>query len=745
MDFQAKWIRPTSDMGDICPVFQKKWNTGKAVRKAELFLTALGVYEAKINGNRISDYVLAPGWTVYEKRLQYQQYDITDFLQDENVLTVTVGKGWLRSPMPGFSEFEEKKDWRMRQPAGIWGEIRVLYKDGTEEVLPTDASWLCGESPVRFSEIYDGETFDAQFVTGEWKPVGLFDWCGRRGEEEGSPAAKSTSADVFDEQRQDEVLILQEGEEIREMERVSAKSVFKTPKGELLVDFGQEVTGYVEFTVEAEGGEHIRILHGEVLDADGNFYNENYRIAKAEINYTCRSGVQTWHPVLTFFGFRYIKLENFPGVPGPEQFTAIAVYSNLKKTGELRCSDAELNQLFSNIFWGQKGNFLDVPTDCPQRDERLGWTGDAQVFVKTASYNYDVERFFGKWLRDMAAEQRADGGIGQVIPDYLPMGNPSAAWGDAATICPWQIYQTYGNAQILREQFPCMKKWVDYIKNATTTPYLWTGGEHFGDWLGLDAPSGSYKGSSREDFIASAFYAHSTELVVKAGKIIGEDVAEYETLYERIVQAFRANYPVYLTQTEHVLAVRFNLAENPQETADALAQMIQEDGCQMRTGFVGTPYILHVLSDYGHTDIAYSLLLRRKYPSWLYSVQKGATTIWEHWDGIMEDGSFWSKDMNSFNHYAYGSVADWVYEKAAGIQPVEENPGFAQAVIAPHPDSRLEWLEASIDTRHGKIRSRWTNLPEGVRYEITTPVPARIVIKEREMQVEPGSYTLWSE
>lgn len=717
MKFEAAWIQAAQEMGDVCPVYRKDWRIEKKVEKAELYLTALGVYCAELNGKKVSAYVLAPGWTVYRKRLQYQQYDITKLLQEENSLTVTVGKGWFSSPVPGWIRPEDRAK-KAAQPRGIWGGIRIFYADGTAENLPTDGSWLCGESRIRFSEIYDGEVCDAGFETPEWRYVQKFSW----------PT---------------DILIPQEGEEIREMERISAKAVFQTPAGETVVDFGQEVTGYVEFTVEAAGGEEIRLLHGEVLDRDGNFYNANYRSAKAEIHYTCKSGKQTWHPSLTFFGFRYVKLAKFPGTATPEQFTAIAVYSALRRTGGLRCSDAGLNQLFSNIVWGQKGNFLDIPTDCPQRDERLGWTGDAQVFVKTASYQFDVETFFRKWLRDMAADQRADGGIGQVIPDCMPEGAPSAAWGDAAVICPWQIYQTYGNAEVLREQFACMRGWVDYMTAVTTTEYLWTGGEHYGDWLGLDAPSGSYKGSSREDFIASAFYAHSAELVVKAGKVIGEDVAEYEALYQKIVAAFRKHYPVYTTQTEHVLAVWFRLAENPQQTADALADMVRRDGYRMSTGFVGTPYILHVLSDYGHADVAYSLLLRKEYPSWLYPVGKGATTIWEHWDGIMEDGSFWSADMNSFNHYAYGAVADWVYEKAAGIRSLENAPGFACVRIEPHPDRRLGWLEASIDTRHGKISSKWTYTGEGVRYEIETAVPAQIIIEGRELSVEPGSYTLW--
>lgn len=717
MEFQANWITASENTGDICPVFRKEWKNEKAVAKAELYLTALGTYEAKLNGKRVSDYVLAPGWTAYEKRLQYQVYDVTKLIQEENELRVTVGRGWFSSQMPGWMVSEDRIR-RAARPRGIWGGIRLLFEDGSEQTYASDETWDWGLSEVKFSEIYDGETVDASFETTEWKKTEKLDW----------PL---------------EILIPQEGEEIREMERVSVRKILHTPAGETVLDFGQEVTGYVEFSVDAKAGQRIRILHGEVLDKNGNFYNDNYRSAKAEINYTCRDGLQKWHPSLTFFGFRYLKIAEFPGEVKPEQFTAVVVYSDIKKTGYLRCSDPKLNQLFSNIFWGQKGNFLDVPTDCPQRDERLGWTGDAQVFVKTASYNYDVEKFFKKWLHDMAADQRADGGIGQVIPDYLPEGNPSSAWGDAATICPWQIYQTYGDKEILADQFDCMKKWVDYITGSTKDPYLWTGGEHFGDWLGLDAPSGSYKGSSRETFIATAFYAYSAELVVKAAKVLGKDASEYEELHKNIVKAFRETFPEYLTQTEHILAIQFHLAEDLQKTADALAEMIEKDGTRIRTGFVGTPYILHVLSEYGHSDLAYTLFLRKEYPSWLFSVEQGATTIWEHWDGIMENGDFWSTDMNSFNHYAYGSVADWVYEKAAGIRPMEEHPGFEKVLIKPMPDERLEWLEAGIDTRNGKISSGWMHTPDGIRYEISTEVPAVVEINGKQTVVKPGSYIFW--
>ncbi len=331
-----------------------------------------------------------------------------------------------------------------------------------------------------------------------------------------------------------------------------------------------------------------------------------------------------------------------------------------------------------------------------------------------------------------------------MIPDTLHGDKSSAAWGDASIICPWQMYLAYGNPKILADQFDSMCKWIHYITSSTTTKYLWTGGEHFADWLGLDAPSGSYKGSSRDDFIASAYYAYSTELLIKAGKVLGKDVSKYEVLYENIVNTFRQTYPEYYTQTECVLAVYFRLAEDCQATADQLAKLVEAAGIQLMTGFVGTPYLLHVLSEYGYSDLAYGLLLRTDYPSWLYPVIKGATTVWEHWDSIMENGDFWSTDMNSFNHYAYGAVTDWVYTVAAGIQTIEQAPGYEKVKIAPTPNARLDWLKAELDTRHGSICSIWKKTDAGWRYEITTPVESEIVIDNTMYRVSAGSYLFFS-
>lgn len=718
MNWQAKWIRPTRNMGDVVPRFSKNFKLNKEIQAARLFVTAMGIYEAKINGERVSRYVLAPGWTSYSHRLQYQEYDVTGLLQEENELCVLVGKGWYRGIRNG--EFMEEQS---KLPAGLIAQLELTYSDGSRAVIVSDTSWAASESEILFSEIYDGEVCDASRCSQTFEKVEEFE----------GPS---------------DTLVPQEGEEILEHEVFSATQIIVTPKGETVIDFGQEITGYVEVTVDAHAGDTVRLSHAEVLDKHGNFYNANYRKAKANYVYVCKDGRQTYHPRLTFYGFRYIRMDEFPGGAANarlENFRAIAVYSDIKQTGYIQSSNPLLNQFFSNVTWSQKSNFLDVPTDCPQRDERLGWTGDAQGFVRAAALNFDIECFFMKWLSDMRAEQREDGLIPPIIPDIWKDDVMSSGWGDVATICPWELYMAYGNTEILRKQFQCMRKFVDYITNHTEVEYLWIGGFHFGDWLGLDAPSGSYEGSSRKEVIATAFYAYSTLLVIKSGKVLGEDVAEYETLYQNIVQTFRKTYPVYYTQTEYALAVHFRLGEDCQLLSDQLAEKVKQDGMKLQTGFLGTPYLLHALSDFGHSDIAYSLLLRTEYPSWLYPVTKGATTTWEHWDGIMENGDFWSENMNSFNHYLYGAVVDWIYTVAAGIRTVEEYPGYAKVKIAPIPDERLDWLTVSFESRYGQIRSAWKKDGTCWCYEIETPVEAEVVIGDTVRVVQPGTYCFCGE
>ncbi len=716
----AKWIKSKKNMGEIIPVFYKKFKCDKDIKSAVLTVTALGVYKANINGISVGDYVMAPGWTSYESRLQYQCYDITKKIKKDNKLEISVGKGWYRSRLVGWMESERQNKLR-KNPAAVIAEICIEYADGTQKTIITDENWMVRKSRTLFSEIYDGEVYDASIEDFESGEVKQFD----------GPT---------------ETLIPQQGEKITMHECVQVKDIFKTPKGEVIVDFGQEVTGVPEIMVDAVKGQKIDFSFGEVLDSDGNFYNENYRSAKCRYQYICKDGFQKWMPEYTFYGFRYIKVNEFPNGAesiAKENLQAHVIHSDIKRIGFIETSNKELNKLVNNCIWGQKSNFLDVPTDCPQRDERLGWTGDAQVFVRTACTNYDVKKFFEKWLADLACDQHKDGYVGHVIPDLLNEQNASAAWGDAATICPWEVYLAYGDDSILKNQFESMKKWVDYITKTTTKKYMWEGGTHYGDWLGLDAPEGSYKGSSRENFIATAYYAYSTSLVVKAGKVIGKDVTEYEELYDKIIEKFNIEFPEYKTQTEYAVALYFGLTKEPGKVAQKLAEKIKKDGTKIKTGFVGTPYILHALSENGHTELAYELLLRKEYPSWLYPVTKGATTIWEHWDGINDKGTFWSADMNSYNHYAYGSVLDWIYGKAAGIKVDEEHPGYERVLIEPKPTKKLDWLSAEINTKYGKIISKWTKEEKGWRYDITTPVETEICIDSKKYIKKAGSYIFY--
>ncbi|MCQ2446553.1 MAG: glycoside hydrolase family 78 protein [Clostridia bacterium] len=719
MNFTASFITPARPFGDVCPVFKKTFEVRKPISSAFLRATALGTYFAEINGERVSDFVLAPGWTTYRKRLQVQTYDVTSLLRDENTLAITVGKGWYRSPMAANGDVQATL---MKNPPAVLAELEITYEDGEKELILSDESWKVAESTVRFSEIYDGETLDAAFVPETEENAVLFE----------GPM---------------DTLIPQEGEDIVETEIVGAIKLFKTPKGEVVIDFGQEVTGYVSVRVNAHKGDEILLSHAEMMDKEGNFYTENYRTAKAKYHIFCKEGKAVYKPLLTFFGFRYIRVDKFPGGPDAanlENFSAIVVHSRMKKTADFKSSSFKLNKLYQNILWGQRSNYLDVPTDCPQRNERLGWTGDAEVFVRAGAINFDVEKFFAKWLGDMAADQELDGGlVGHVIPNTLGV-RCSAAWGDAGVICPWQIFLAYGDKALLAKNYPMMKTWVDYITSHTTTPGLWTGGTHYGDWLGLDAPSGSYKGSSRDEFIATAYYAYSTSLLIKAGEALGKDMEDYKALYASIVKAFRETFPDYKTQTECVLAVYFGLAAEPQKAADQLAAMVKKCGSHLETGFVGTPYLLHALSSFGYADLAYTLLLREEYPSWLYAVNHNATTMWEHWDGLMENGDFWSADMNSFNHYAYGAVADWMFGVMAGITTDEDAPGYARVRIAPMPDERLDWIDASIETRHGLVKSSWRKEESFWRYEITTPVDAEITVGGATHTIKKGSYIFYS-
>jgi len=712
---RSEWIKGCEKNLRGGTVYLKNFRCAAKAEKAILKITALGVYEAKLNGERVGDFILAPGWTSYLNRLQVQSYDVTNLLKTENSLEVTVGQGWR-----AIANKRDGSDFLGYRDTALIAELTIVYADGTAESIVTDSSWTARESKLRYTNIYDGDIYDATFKAGS--------------------ARHCICVDL-----KKDMLIPQEGEKIVEHERMPALQIIKTPAGETVIDFGQNMTGYVEFRIKGTPSAQATISHGETLDCDGNFYNANYRSADARIKFVCDGEEQTYKSALTFFGFRYIRLENWPDEVKKENFTAVVVHSDIRRTGYFECSDETVNKLFKNIIWGQKSNFLDVPTDCPQRDERLGWTGDAQVFVRTASLNFDVERFFKKWLRDLAADQGRDGCVPHVVPNIFDDMGGSSAWSDAAVICPWEIYRTYGDKAVLEEQFDSMKAWIDWMRERSENGKR-SGGSHFGDWLGLDSPEGSYKGATPEELIATAYYKYSTELFIKAAHALGRDVAEYENIPAEAAKAFRREYMENgrvknATQTACVLALYFDITDDRAATVGQLNELIERAG-HLETGFVGTPYLLHALSDNGYAETAYDLLLRREYPSWLYPISKGATTVWEHWGGIKPDGTMWSTDMNSFNHYAYGAVADWMYGAAAGINSDPDRPGFEHIIFRPVTDRRLDFVKASIDTRRGTVASEWRRENGRIKYIFTVPegCGASAVIDGEKHEVGAGTH-----
>lgn len=709
------------------PYFKKEVTVIGEIKRATLYISALGVFEAKINGMRVGNDYMTPGWTNYNKRLQFCTYNVTNMLSEKTEIIVGVGNGWFSSR----GGFPESKDGMYGAHPALIAALEIEYEDGRIEYVYTDESWLTARSECLFSGIYDGEITDANILPEFIECTKIFDY------------DKS-------------VLIPFEGEPTREIETLEVSKVITTPKGETVIDFGQEVTGTVEFMLNAKGGEKVQILHAEVLDKDGNFYRDNYRTARSEIVYTAKPGLQIYKAKYTFFGFRYIKLIDWPEEVKKENFRAIVMHSDMKRTGYFKCGHAKLNQLYSNIIWGQRDNFLDIPTDCPQRDERLGWTGDAQVFCEAASINYDTERFYRKWLRDMASEQFPNGELPHVIPDALKVNGTrnSTAWSDASCIIPWEVYRAFGDKKILRENLPMMKKWHGYVKSRAGKKCLWQGDQHFGDWLGMDAPEGSYTGSTNKDLIASAYYYLITTIIAKAYRELGMNSDSYDRLAERIRRAYKKEYIkrgrlTSDTQTAHAVTVHFGLVDDEPELktrlGERLVELIEGFGDRLQTGFVGTPYLLDALTEVDRADKAYTLLLQEKFPSWLFSVNQGATTIWEHWDSKNEKGEFWSTDMNSFNHYAYGSCAAWFYRTILGVRPT--SPAYETVEIRPIPSERLGFAKARIETRSGVIVSEWTYVDGGIRYFFSIPegVSAEITVDGVTRSYPAGNYTLWGE
>lgn len=702
-EFTAQWISPGFEEAATrpSPLFRKEFATRKGIKAATLYITSHGLYEAQLNGAAIGDGCLQPGWTSYNKRLQYQVYDVTTLLRNgQNALGVTLASGWYR----GFIGFGHQKDFYGKD-ISLLLQLEIQYQGGSKETVVSDGSWRSSTGETRSAEIYHGESIDRREEKNGWTLPG-YDDKGWSGVKVGSFGLNN--------------LVATYNEPVKKQDIFRAQRVFKSPSGEQLVDFGQNLVGHVVMKVSGAAGTRIVVSHAEVLDKEGNFYTENLRNAKASDTFILRGdGEERFEPRFTFHGFRYIRIEGYPGELHADDLQAVALFSDMPRTGDFHCSNALINQLQHNIQWGQRGNFLDVPTDCPQRDERLGWTGDAQVFSRTAAYNMGVDNFFSKWLKDIAADQSSSGAVPFVIPNVLGKNDAgSTGWADVATIIPWNLYLAYGDRRVLEDQYASMKAWVEYMHTQSKND-LWNTGFHFGDWL-FYRPFDDDDGRSAvtdKYLIAQCFYAHSTQLLIDAARVLDkkEDVAGYEQLLKKIKAAFAREYVttngrlVSGTQTAYVLALQFDMLPEALQTQAArrLADNVKDYGYHLTTGFLGTPYLCHVLSRWGYTDIAYRLLMQETYPSWLYPVKMGATTIWERWDGIRPDSSFENAGMNSFNHYSYGAIGDWMYRVVAGLDTYEDGVGYKHSMIYPHPGGGLKEVQARLMTSYGELASHW--------------------------------------
>ena len=726
----AKWIK--APQIETVPCFIKHITTTSDLKKVKLDITAMGFYRVYINGKEITKNLFMPGYTSFQNRVQVQSYDVTSFFNSsDNEIKILLGNGWGGAQRFGWMHGNHP----YFDPSLLFS-FEFTYPNKKEEFV-SSCDLDCFTSHIIFSEIYDGEVQDEN---QEIKYIG-----------KALPSGIHTK------------LVKQIGEDIVEGEKIYPKELIITPKKEVVIDFGQNFTGYINIMIKGNKGDKVSFVPAEILDKDGNFYNANYRSAKSFFSYTLTGKEDNFKPVFSFQGLRYIKLIDYPKDIKKDNFIGIMVHSNIERTGSFICGNKLINQLYHNIIYGQLSNYLDIPTDCPQRDERLGWLGDAQVFVRTAAINFNVYKFFKKWLGDMALDQHPDGGVEGVAPKVggLPI-QVSSGWGDAATICPMEIYNTYGNKEILEDSYEMMTKWVNYVNSrCVNKPYIWDTDPQFGDWLSQDAPYGETVGSTSLPLINTAFFYYSTCNVIEAGLVLLKDVSYYQELKENIKKAFINKFldngmpkgPKALlnykgertpyTQTGLSLILHFGLCEekDKKNIVKLLKDLVCENEMRMTTGFLGTPYILHALSDNGYSDIAYNLLLQERKPSWLYSVLQGATTIWEHWDGVDEDGNIWSEGMNSFNHYAYGAVFDWIFANTLGIKRIK--PGYKEVVVNVIPDKRLGFASGGIITKYGKLNVSWYYQGDSLKLEVEIPkgITASVVLNERIVKVEGGKYS----
>ncbi|MFQ5790355.1 MAG: family 78 glycoside hydrolase catalytic domain, partial [Acidobacteriota bacterium] len=713
-DWQAQWIglmteksrRP--DSPGPSPYLRKELSIRGAVRRARLYATALGCYELHLNGERVGNDVLTPGWTDYRRRIQYQTYDVTSFLQEgENVLGAVLGDGWYA----GSIGWEGKRYHYGPYPLAFLAQLQIDYSDGRRELVATDGSWKGSTGPILASDFLIGETYDARLAIPGWSE---------------SDFDNSTWQAVSVLPPPGAVLVAQRSPTVQRTQELVPVGRLEPAPGVHVYDLGQNMVGWARLRVRAETGTRLELRFAEMLQPDGNVYTENLRRARSTDVYIAKGGeLEVFEPHFTFHGFRYVEVRGYPGEPPLGAVTGIVVHSATTPTGSFETSSTMLNQLQSNIVWSQRGNFLSIPTDCPQRDERLGWMGDAQIFAPTACFNMDVAAFFTKWMQDVVDAQSAEGGFSDVSPRLIVTTDGAPGWGDAGVIVPWTHYQCYGDKRILERHYRPMQKWIGYIHRAN--PDLIRKNRlnnNYGDWVAIGA-------ETPKELLATAFFAHSTRLLAKIARVLGyeTDAAYYESLFEQIKLAFNREFVDEEnrlrgdTQTAYVLALRFGLLSEERRVAATgrLVEKIEEKTGHLSTGFLGVRHLLPALTENGRLDMAYRLLMNDTFPSWGYEIRNGATTIWERWDGWTEEKGFQDPGMNSFNHYAFGSVGEWLYEHVAGIGLDESRPGYKRILFRPRPGGGLTHARATHRSLYGTIESAWRK--DGSRFELTVEIP----------------------
>lgn len=696
-------------------LFRRGFSVRPGLARARLYVSALGVYTAHCNGRSIGDDVLAPGWTSYSHRLRYQSFDVTDLLEiGQNMLGMTVAEGWYR----GRLGFRGGRREIYGSDIGPIAQLELRYDD-TVDTIATDRHWRADLGPYLSASLYDGESYDARLADPSWSTPGIDDAGWSRVHELASVA---------------HLLVAPIGPPVRRIETVPSTRIFAAPSGATLVDFGQNISGRARITVQGHAGDVVTLRHAEVLDG-GELGTRPLRDAAATDTYVLGGdGDEVYEPTFTIHGFRYVQVDGWPGELTTDAIEAVVCHTDMQPTGSFHCSHDGLNQLHDNVRWSMRGNFVDLPTDCPQRDERLGWTGDIQVFAPTASFLYDCNGFLASWLRDVAAEQQELGTVPPYVPwiDLLFEARPAAAWGDAAVVVPWVLYERFGDTDLLRSQYASMRAWVDQIADLAGDDHLWDRGFQFGDWLDPAAPPDD-PAAARTDraLIATAYHAHTARLLARAAAVLGRqaDHARYEQLAGQVVDAFNAEFVTPTgrlasdAQTAYALALRFDLLPTEAQRVRAarrLAKLVREEGYRIGTGFVGTPLVCDALVDTGLVDEAYRLLLQEACPSWLYPVSMGATTVWERWDSMLPDGTVNLGEMTSFNHYALGAVADFLQRVVAGLAPAE--PGYRTLLVRPRPGGGLTEAGATLRTPYGTASVRWQRCDDQLVVDLAVPV-----------------------